>query len=58
MSCGSGVGLDQPLTCLFEAAGVPVYPHPDPLSDLYDGSIGFPDHPYLYANFVASISTT
>jgi len=48
------VVLDQPLTCLFEEPDLPTYPLTELLTELYAGSIGFPDL-RLYANFVASI---
>jgi riboflavin biosynthesis pyrimidine reductase len=54
MSLSKPVVFDQPLTCLFEEPDLPTYPLPELLTELYGGSIGFPEL-RLYANFVASI---
>lgn len=54
MSALKSILLEQPLDCLLEAPGLPVYRLPKLLEELYGGHLGFVE-PCLYANFVATI---
>jgi riboflavin biosynthesis pyrimidine reductase len=49
---GAGSGL-SPLEVLYEAAGLPRFELPEPLAELYGGSLGF-EEPRLFANFIAT----
>jgi riboflavin biosynthesis pyrimidine reductase len=46
--------LPSPLTVLYQRAGMPAWPLPPLLADLYGGDLGFRE-PCVYANFVASL---
>jgi riboflavin biosynthesis pyrimidine reductase len=47
-------GLPTPLAGLYERAGLPAWPLPRVLADVYGGDLGF-RQPCVYANFVASV---
>ena len=49
-----GGGLPSPLARLYERAGLPAWPLPRVLADVYGGDLGF-RQPCVYANFVASV---
>jgi riboflavin biosynthesis pyrimidine reductase len=50
----SAGGLPPPLAGLYERAGLPAWPLPRVLADVYGGDLGF-RQPCVYANFVASV---
>lgn len=52
--CQAGGGLPPPLAVLYERAGLPAWPLPRMLADVYGGDLGF-RKPCVYANFVASV---
>ena len=47
-------GLPPPLAVLYERAGLPAWPLPRVLAEVYGGDLGF-RQPCVYANFVASV---
>jgi riboflavin biosynthesis pyrimidine reductase len=47
-------GLPSPLARLYERAGLPSWPLPPLLTEVYGGALGF-RQPCVYANFVASV---
>jgi riboflavin biosynthesis pyrimidine reductase len=47
-------GLPSPLARLYERAGLPAWPMPPALAEVYGGGLGF-RQPCVYANFVASV---
>jgi riboflavin biosynthesis pyrimidine reductase len=51
---GQSIVPPQPLTRLYEQAGLPAWGLPQELADIYGGDLGFPER-CVYANFVASL---
>ena len=54
MTDQTAAGLPRPLTVLYQRAGLPAWPLPPVLAEVYGGDLGF-RQPCLYANFVASL---